>query len=129
MGPVIRRYMKEPPPSSEAMAAFDKIFLIGLGMLLLAFIPWVTQDFVSSMAATQVTTKARLRTTGERDDPRVLRAFRQAAQRSRVNARLATETNPEQQTRDSLLTVTAKSKHEALADLETMTDAIKATFA
>jgi len=111
------------------MAAFDKIFLIGLGMLLLAFIPWVTQDFVSSMAATQVTTKARLRTTGERDDPRVLRAFRQAAQRSRVNARLATETNPEQQTRDSLLTVTAKSKHEALADLETMTDAIKATFA
>jgi hypothetical protein len=59
---------------------------------------------------------------------RISRAFREARQRSRVNASLTTEANPEQETRDALLVVTANSKREALADLETMTAATKTAF-
>lgn len=116
------------PPSPTAVAIFDKIRLAGVGVLLLAFIPWAGQDFVSSIAATQFIAKTRLRTTAERDDARISSAFHQARQQLRVNASLATETNPQQQTRDSLLTITATSKSEALADLDQMTETIKTNF-
>ena len=121
--------MGATPPSPEAMETFGKIRLAGIVVLLLAFIPWIAQDFVSSMAATEFTAETRLRTIAERDDARVTRAFREARPQLRVKASLATETNLQQQTRDSLLTVTAKSKSEALADLDHLTEAIRTNFA
>ena len=121
--------MGATPPDPTAAAAFDKIRLAGVAVLLLAFIPWAAQDFVSSMAATQFSAKSRLRTTAERDDTRISIAFRQAMQQLRVKATLATETNPQQQTRDSLLKIAATSKSEALADLDQMTETIKTNFA
>ena len=121
--------MGAKPPGTEAMATFGKIRLAGVAVILLAFIPWAAQDFISSLAATEFTAETRLRTIDERDDARVTSAFREARPQLRVKANLATETNPQQQTRDSLLTVSATSKSEALADMDHMAEAIRANFA
>src|SRR5205814_7832277 len=93
---------------------FEMIRGIGVVVFVLALIPWMAQDFVSSFAATQMTTHTTLRTTAEKDDVRVIQAFESARRNNRVEARLVTEQNPQQQTRDALLTVTARSKREAL---------------
>ena len=64
-----------------------------------------------------MTTHTTLRTTAEKDDVRVIQAFESAQRNHRMEARLVTEQNPKQQTRDALLTVTARSKREALDGL------------
>lgn len=102
---------------------------IGVAVLVLALIPWLAQDFISSLAATQMTAHTTLRTTTEKEDARVIRAFESARRNNRVETSLATEQNPEQQTRDASLTVRAKSKSAALAGLETMVAAMKTAFA
>jgi hypothetical protein len=108
---------------------FEKIRAMGLAVLVLALIPWMAQDFVSSLGATQRTTHTTLRTTFEKDDARVIRAFDFARRNNRVEASLVTEQSPRQQTRDALLTITAGSKREALDGLADMTAAMKAAFA
>lgn len=121
--------MKTAAPSPEAMETYSKILGAGVVALVLAGILWVTQDYISSLAATQMGAHTKLRTTEEHDDTRVLRAFASARRRNRVHATLETEKNPEQQTRDALLTVTADSKREALSGLEEITTAMKSAFA
>ena len=102
---------------------------MGVAVLVLALIPWLAQGYVSALAATQMTAHTTLRTTSEKNDARVKRAFESARRNIRVEASLATEQNPEQQTRDALLTITARSKDEALAGLATLTAAMKTAFA
>jgi hypothetical protein len=109
---------------------FQQLQGIGVAVVVLALIPWLASDFISSLAATQVTTHTTLRTTSEKDDARLTRAFQSAQRNNRgTEAKLATEKNPAQETRDATLTITAGTKREALDGLATMTAAMKTAFA
>lgn len=121
--------MKSSPPSSEALEIFNKIQVIFILAVTLAFAVWEMQNFVASLAASEMTTHTTLRTMEESDDARVLRAFQEARRRSRVQAGLVTEPNPKQETRDAVLTVRAKTKSEALAGRAEITSAMQAAFA
>lgn len=121
--------MKKEPPSAEAIFSVEKIKLTLVLTLVLAFIPWEAADFVASFGATEMTAKTRLRTTQEPGDARIIRAFEKAKHVCQAEAGLLTEVNPQQQTRDALLTIKAKTKAEVLADLNAMTEAITAAFA
>jgi hypothetical protein len=111
------------------MERFHLIQLPFIAMVVLASIAWEVQDFVASFAATEMTTTTTLRTTEERDDARVLRAFNTARRSLRINAELATEPNPQQRTRDARLTLIAKSKRETLDNRESMVQAMRSAFA
>lgn len=111
------------------MLRFYKLLFQFLLMASLAFIVWEMQDFVASFAATELTTTTTLRTTEERDDARVLRAFKSAKESQRVTAELTTEPNTQQQTRDATLTLSAKTKNEVLANRESLVKAMQAAFA
>ena len=121
--------MKTERPSRAMMASFEKIKGTVLVTVVLALIPWGARDWVSSLAATQARTSARVRTIEEPDDARVLRAFDRAQQLCDVEATLAPESDSRQQPRDSRLTVTAKSRRAAVADMKAMTEAMQAAFA
>ncbi len=94
----------------------------------LAFVLWEVQDFAASFAAREMVTETTLRTTEERDDARLLRAFEKAKQAASASAELVTEPNPQQLTRDATLTVTAASGREALAAREAVVDAMRKAF-
>jgi uncharacterized membrane protein len=121
--------MKKKQPGPRVMLRFQQMLGVFVIMAVLAFIAWEVQDFAASFAATEMTTATRLRTTQERDDARVLRAFETARQSLRSQARLVTEANPQQQTRDASLTLTAKTKSEVLAEREAMVRAMQNAFA
>ncbi len=121
--------MKKEEPTPEMVASVGLMSFIAVLAVLLALIPWETQDFIASFAATEMTTVTTLRTMEERDDTRVLRAFAEAKRTQRVNAELVTEPNPKQQTRDAVLTVRAATKAETLAGREAMVNAMRAAFA
>ena len=108
---------------------FNAIRGVAVLVVILALIPWLARDYVSSLAATQYVTHTTLRTMDEKDDARLLRAFNSARRNNRAEADLATEQHSGRQTRDAVLTITAGSKREALADLESMTTAMKTSFA
>lgn len=110
------------------MFSFAKIKLTVFLTLILATLTWTTRDFFSSLAATRMTATTRLRTTEEKDDTRVLKIFDQVRQSNHLDATLIPETDPQQQTRDATLTVTANSKTEALADLNVMSDDMVRSF-
>ena len=95
----------------------------------LAAILWQGQDFIASFAASAYSTKTTVRTTDERDDARVLRAYRAAQGAVPARAELVTETDPRQQTRDADLTVTAATSREALAGRAALVEEMKAAFA
>jgi len=121
--------MKSSPPSSEALEVFQKHALVFILTAALAFVVWEVQDFAASFAASEMTTQTTLRTMQERDDARVRRAFQQALQRTRAKAKLVTESNPKQETRDAVLMVQAKTKSETLAGRTEMVSAMQAAFA
>ncbi|MEP7117883.1 MAG: DUF3592 domain-containing protein [Acidobacteriota bacterium] len=95
----------------------------------LAVTLWQAQDFIASFAARAYSTRTTLRTTNERDDARVLRAYRAAMNAAPVGAALVTETDPRQQTRDADLTVTAATSGEALAGRAALVEAMRTAFA
>lgn len=102
------------------MLRFQTMLFKFLGVLALAVILWQSQDFVASFAASEMITQATLRTTEEKDDARVVRAFRTAKTTLHFPAELATEPDPRQSTRDAVLTIKAKTGKEALAQREEM---------
>lgn len=111
------------------MLRFVKIQGVFVMTVTLTLIVWATQDFLASFAATERTTVTTLRTTQERDDARVQRAFRVARQSTQLNTTLVSESHPKQQTRDSILTVTGTSDRETLEGREAMVKEIFAAFA
>ncbi|WP_395749885.1 DUF3592 domain-containing protein [Prosthecobacter sp.] len=121
--------MKKKQPGPRVMLRFQQMLGVFVIMAVLAFISWEVQDFAASFAATEMTTETRLRTTQERDDARVLRAFETARQSVRSQAKLETETNPQQQTRDARLTLTGTTKKDVLAERELMVQAMQNAFA
>lgn len=121
--------MKKEHPSPRVMLRFQLMLFVFVLTAGLAFIIWEVQDFAASFAATEMTTETTLRTTQERDDARVLRAFDSARQSLRSQAKLVTEANPQQQTRDATLMLKAKTKSEVLAEREAMVQAMQAAFA
>ncbi len=121
--------MKKENPGPRVMLRFQLMLFVFVLTAGLAFIIWEVQDFAASFAATAMTTETTLRTTQERDDARVLRAFDAARQSLRSQAELVTEANPQQQTRDATLTLTAKTKSDVLAEREAMVQAMQAAFA
>ena len=74
---------------------FEKIRDLGVVVFVLALIPWMLQDFVSSLAATQMTAHTTLRTTFEKDDARLTKAFESARRNKHVEVSLVTEQDPE----------------------------------
>lgn len=106
----------------------QKMQVMGIAVLALALIPWLAADFLASFAVTQMTTVTTLRTTSEKDDARIKRAFAFAQRNNRVQASLVAEPNVQQQTRDAVLTVTAGSKKEVLADRANLTAAMQRVF-
>lgn len=122
--------MKKDHPPLRVAFRFEKIHFVFLGMVLLAGLVWQMKDFVASFAATDFETVTTLRTTEEKDDTRVLRAF-QAARRTAqdATAKLSTEPNPQQQTRDAPLTINAKTKAAALTARKALVPAMQQEFA
>jgi hypothetical protein len=120
--------MQTSPPSEKQMAIFGRLQLSFIGILTLAFIAWEVQDFAASFAASEMVTQTTLRTTTERDDARVMRAFEEARRSLRVNATLETDPNLKQETRESKLTIVGKSKPQVLADRASMVSAMQSTF-
>ncbi len=120
--------MQKSPPSERQMAIFGRLQLSFIGILALAFIAWEVQDFAASFAASEMATQTTLRTTTERDDARAIRAFEEARRSQRVNATLETELNPQQETRDSKLTIVGKSKSQVIADRAAIVSAMQSTF-
>src|SRR5689334_15268643 len=120
--------MQKSPPSEKQMEIFGKLQLSFIGILTLAFIAWEVQDFAASFAASEMVTQTTLRTTTERDDARVTRAFAEARRSLRANATIETEPNPKQETRDSKLTIVGKSKSQVLADRAAMVSAMQSAF-
>jgi hypothetical protein len=110
------------------LRTFERIRGIGVAVLVLALIPWMAQDFISSLAATRMTARATLRTTSEKDDARLIQAFESARRNNRVEANVVAEQSPRQKTRDALLTITAGSKREALDGLADVIAAMKTAF-
>ncbi|BCU79089.1 DUF3592 domain-containing protein [Luteolibacter sp. LG18] len=121
--------MKKEAPSPEQLAVFARMKFIFLGLVAVAFLVWEVQDFAASFAAAERSTRARLRTTQERDDARVLRAFEDARRNVQVKVALETEPDPRQETRDGWLTVTAPTEREALDTRAAMVTAMQAAFA
>lgn len=110
------------------MEVFTKMQFAFIGTMTLAFIVWEAQDFIASFAASRMVTVTKLRTTEERDDARMLRAFHQAKDTLHVDATLVTESNPQQQTRDAELTVMGAKKRETLEGRKEMVAAMQAAF-
>lgn len=102
--------------------------LAGFGLLVLAFLFWETRDFVPSFAATEVTAKADVTTTAERDDARVFRAFERARATTRLEARLETDPDPSRVIRNGNITLRAASGDQALADLATIAASMRQAF-
>lgn len=101
-----------------------------LGWVILSAIVWQAQDFAASFAATEVRTATTLRTTEEKNDARVLQAFRSAQQSLHLPAvQFVTEANPEQSTRDATLTITGKTEREVLDARESLVGTMRAEFA
>lgn len=121
--------MKTSGPGPRTTLRFQKLLFQFLGFVILAVVVWLAQDFIASFAATEVQTVTTLRTTEEKNDERVLRAFRTAQQSLHIPAaRLATEPNPEQRTRDATLTITGKTKREVLDARGSLVGAMRAEF-
>jgi hypothetical protein len=120
--------MKPKGPSPEVLDAFESIKLIALLTLLLAFIPFALQNFLASFAAKEYVANVHLRTTTERKDARILRAFETAKRTCVAQATLETEKDPKQDTRDATLTVTAHTSKQTIADATAMRDGIQAAF-
>ena len=85
-------------------------------------------DYVSSLAATQATTHTTLRMMDEKDDARMTRVFEFARRNNRLEAKLVMQQQPDPQTRDALLTITAGSKREALDGMAATIEAMKKRF-
>ncbi|GEP41635.1 DUF3592 domain-containing protein [Brevifollis gellanilyticus] len=120
--------MNKEQPGFRVMLRFQKMLFTFLGVLALATIVWQTQDFVASFAASEMVTQATLRTTVEKDDARVLRAFKTARDTLRIPAELTTEANPQQSTRDAVMTIKSGSSKEALAQREEMVQTLLMEF-
>ena len=120
--------MQKSPPSEKQMEIFGSLQLSFIGILTLAFIVWEVQDFAASFASSEMVTQTTLRTTTERDDARVMRAFEEARRSLRVNATLETEPNPKQETRDSKLAIVGRSKSQVLSDRAAMVSVMQAAF-
>lgn len=106
-----------------------RVMLAGGALLVLAFIIWEVRDFVPEFFASQINGTATLSTTAEKDDARVLRAFKEARDTTHADARLVTEPDPNKPVRNADLTVTASSSEQALADLTAMTETMQQVFA
>ncbi len=120
--------MKKEHPGPRVTMLFQTMLFKFLGVLFLAVIIWLTQDFVASFAATEMVTQATLRTTEEKDDARVLRAFQTAKSTLRLPVELTTEQDPQQSTRDAVLTIKAPSSKVALAQREEMVQTMLMEF-
>lgn len=124
--------MKENKPDAEGMAVFARLQISFILVASAAFIVWELQDFAASFAAADVITQTKLRTTTERDDSRVQRAFDVARRtlhpQSAVSLTTEPDKNPALETRDAELTVVAKSKADALTARGQMVEAMQAAF-
>ena len=72
---LIAALMKPSWLTPAMLRNFQKMQGMGVAVLVLALIPWLADDFIASLAATQMTTHTTLRTTHEKDDARLTRAF------------------------------------------------------
>ena len=86
--------MKTQHPSPEMMDIFERIKSRGLFFIVLAIIPFVGQNFISSLAATQVNAWTRIETQGDLNDERLLNAFSHALDTFQRDAKLMTDSNP-----------------------------------
>ena len=121
--------MKPAWLTASMLRNFQQLQGMAVAVVVLALIPWLAQDFAASLAATQMTTHTTLRTVSEKNDARLVQAFRAARRNSDVEAHLVTEKRPEMETRDALLTITARSKREALDGLAATVAAMQGAFA
>lgn len=121
--------MKQDQPDPQKTESFLLIKVRFVFLLGLAGIIWFTHDFVASFAAREYKTQTTLRTTAEKDDARVLRAFKAASQSLRIRADIQSEPNPQQRTRDAVLTFIAPSEKEVLAERQSLVTGIQTAFA
>src|SRR5712691_7054092 len=102
--------------------------VVGIGLLLLAFLLWEVRDLVPSWAAESVMANLDLATGDERDDARITRAFDAAMQTLTADATL--EPLPNQtKIRHTRVTVRAASSAAAVAQATALAEAISAAFA
>lgn len=120
--------MTEAAPVDSGSSPIGRLIVLGVGLLVLAFILWELRDAVPSWLAGNFTATAEFSTTAERDDARVIRAF--AAVRRNFTADAILEQLPNQsQVRHTRLTVMAPTGDEAVAFATEMSDAMAKAFA
>src|SRR5437870_381125 len=72
----------------SAASPIGRRIVVGIGLLLVAFLLWEVRDVVPSWAAQSVTANVELATGAERDDSRITRAFEAAMQTVAADATL-----------------------------------------
>ena len=115
-----------PEPESTA-SPIGKQVVLGMGLLLVAFVLWEVCDLVPSWAAQSVTANVEFATTTERDDARITRAFETAMRTVAADADLEPLPNPTQ-VRHTRLTVRAPTSAEAIAQATALAEATAAAF-
>jgi hypothetical protein len=83
--------MKTQTASPEITDIFERIQSRGLFFIVLAIILLSAQNFISSLAATQVRAWIRIEITEEKDDVHLLQTFAQSWDSHELEANLATD--------------------------------------
>jgi len=102
--------------------------LLGLGLLIVAYVVFEARDFIASLATTRVAATAIFSTLHDGSEAQLQRAFAAAKMNSRAEATFEPELNPAVHGVSYYLSVTADTPERAKADLATLTDALKAAF-
>src|SRR5215475_12703811 len=120
--------MTDAAPVQNASSPIGKQVLVGIGLLVLAFILWELRDAVPSWLAKNFTVTAEFSTTSERDDSRVIRAF-DAVRRSFAADAILEQLPNRSQVRHTRLTVMVPTSDQAVAVATEMSEAMAKAFA
>lgn len=118
-------------PKKTAAARLDRTavrhFQLGLVLMVLGFVLWEARDFLPTLASTRVAGSASLYVRNEAV-AQLQRAFATAQASSHVEASLTAHKNADSEMTNFELLVPAATKDRALANLTTITQAIKTVF-
>jgi hypothetical protein len=122
--------MKTPDPSAERRRALSgaRQGLVGLGLLVLAYVLWAARDFIPALATTRVTATAILSTLHDGSEVQLQRAFAAAKMSFPAEATFERDRNPALHDAPYYLSVTADTPERAQAELVSLTDTLRAAF-
>jgi len=102
--------------------------LLGVGLLVLAYLLWVARDVIPDLATTRVIATASFTLWHGASEADLQRAFAAVKASSPAEATFERESKPDPHGATYYLRVTADTPERAKADLATLNDAVKAAF-